>query len=66
MRIWDCEIWTVSSKKDSDFWEHWSTLTVKADSIQEAIQKALEAMKEYKFYKMEVRKAELVREVDVE
>ena len=66
MRIWDCEIWTVSSKKNSDYWEHWCTLTVVADSIQEAIQKALEAMKEYKFYKMEVRKAELVREVDVE
>ena len=66
MKVWDCEIWTVSSKKNSDYWEHWSTLTVRADTIEEAIQKALVEMKDYKFYKVEVRKAELIREIDVE
>ena len=66
MRIWDVEIWAVASKKDPDYWEEWATVTVAADTIQEAIQKALEDMKEFEFFKVEARDVELVREVDVE
>jgi hypothetical protein len=66
MKVWDVDVWIVSSKKDPDYWEHWSTVTVSAETIEYAIQKAIEYHKEFKFYKIEARKAELVREVDVE
>ena len=70
MKIWDVEIWVVSIKpeeNDSELWEHWSTETVVADSIEVAIQKAVREIEERDtFFKVEARKAELVREVDVE
>lgn len=70
MKIWDIEIWTVSDKpkkNDSEYWEHWATETVVADTIEVAIQKAVGEVKEGStFFKVEARKAELVREVDVE
>ena len=70
MKIWDVEVWTVSvkpKKNDREIWEHWSTETVVADTIEVAIQKARDEVKEGSvFFKVEARKAELVREVDVE
>lgn len=69
MKIWDVEDWIVSvkpKKNDREIWEHWSTETVVADTIEVAIQKAIHALDIYTFFKVEARKAELIREVDIE
>ncbi len=70
MKIWDVEVWvvTVTPKKDeAEFWECWSTETVVADTLDIAVQKGVVAVNDsYDFFKCEARKAELIREVDVE
>ena len=67
MKIWNIHIEAVMSKKDLDRWKNWSERDVVADTIEEAIKKALAfENKTYDFVATRVREAKFVLEVDVE
>jgi len=70
LKIWDVQMWAVSVKpeeEEPEHWDHWSTETVVADTLEVAVQKAIAEVKEgSSFFKVEARKAELIREVDIE
>jgi hypothetical protein len=65
MRVWKLELYAIVTKKQADFWEHWATRYVAAETLEEAINKLIE--KDSKnFYKVRVDAAELLCEVDIE
>jgi len=70
LKIWDVDMWVVSVKpreEEPEHWDHWSTETVVADTLEVAVQKAIAEVEEgSSFFKVEARKAELIREVDIE
>jgi len=67
LKIWRVHIAVVTSKKDPDFWESWANVDVVAETIEEAVKKAVEHEAEgFKVHKIRADKAELFVEADVE
>ena len=67
MKIWNVKIEAIMSKNDPDLWENWANVNVVADSLEQAVQKAIAFEKaEYDFVNVRASEAKFVLEVDVE